>query len=332
MPFQLSAMGVVVACMTITIGGLAVKTDSVTVFATVPGLSGFTTAKDGTIYALSSSENKIVRFNTDGRVIESIGPRLESGYFLQISPLFHPIHIDASGHIYVPSEGYLYILDASGHLINLDSKGRLPKGFEVGVPKWIGTNKRGDIYVYPAIDDEDSLVSVIASNGTRLASFGHTVFPQGSVPNTLFRVAMAEDDTLYAVFSNFPAILKYRSDQSFESLLAVRPGKGLESLIRSQDVSLDDALKAVSMNEPIRENHLIFTDAKFVDENTLVCVSSAQILWYDKSGRLLREFDQVHFMASAHSHNIVSSVTIGCGGNCLLGRVQRDDRIYRIAF
>ena len=276
---------VVLACLWTTIT-IADGADSVTVFASVPGLSGFTTGKDGSIYALSSAENKIFRFDPRGNVLQSIGPLLEGGHSLQISRISHPIHVDSLGRIYLPSMGYLFVLDASGHILNTDSGGKLPKAFEIGAPQWIGTNKRGDIYVHPAIDDKDSLISVIAVEGTRSSNFGDTVFPRGKVPNT-FRIAMAQDDTLYAVFSNFPAMLKYHSDQSLDSLIRVRLGDRFDALIASQDVSLDEALKAVSKNERVRENHVVFTDATFVDENTLVCVSSAHILWYDKSGKLI---------------------------------------------
>jgi hypothetical protein len=325
-------LGVLVAiCVGTVICDLPLKAESVSVFAVVPGLSGFTTDNDGTIYALSGTENRIVRLGPDGRILGSIGPLLEGGYSLQISRLCHPVHVDASGYIYIESKGYLFLLDTAGHVLNVDSDGKRINGFEVGSPSWIGTTRRGDIFVHPAINDENSLISVITPEGTRLPDFGDAIFPQG-MPDNLFRVTMTENDTLYAVLSQFPAMLKYRPDQSFDSLIKLRLGKGLEQVIDSQDMSIEDAIQALSKHEPIRINHTIFTDAESASENTLVCVSSAQILWYSESGRLLRQLDQIHLWASTGARNVITNVTAGCDGHCLLGRVQFDDKIYRIDF
>jgi hypothetical protein len=328
MKTKLLCLGVL--AVVIAVSDVLPKAESVSIFASVPGLSGFAAGKDGSIFALSATNNNIIRFAQDGSIMQTIGPVLDGNYSLQISRVSHPFHVDDFGRIYIPSNGYLFILDSKGHILNLDSSNKYLDGFHVGYPTWIGTTKQGNIYVHPAIKDENSLISVITPEGTHLQDFGDPILSRSTLPHYPFRMTLAADGTLYAVSSRFPAMLKYNSDQSFNSLIRLHLG-ALQQVIDSHDIPLEDFLRNLAKGQPSRENYMIFTDAVAFGDNSLICVSSNGLLWYTTSGQLYRELNQFQLIDLVPIEGRISNVIIGCNGGCLLGRVQLGDKVYKFS-
>jgi len=195
----------------------------------------------------------------------------------------------------------------------------------------VGTSTAGDIYIYPAIDDEEGLISVITSTGQRLSSFGNAILPRGKPIYNRFLPAMDETNALYAVFNKFPKMLRYQPDHSFDGLIDLAiPKSGLP--VNRLDLSLDQALQRLSEKKPMPGNKtIVFGDAEWIGDN-LVCLSGNWILWYNKSGDLLRKFDYFNAMISAHYVALFTDIVSGCSGHCLLGRMTTRDDIFRVDY
>jgi hypothetical protein len=305
--------------------------ESISRVATVPGLSGLATDKSGNIYALSSTSNTIVMFTASGQPLGTIGPLLPHGFMLRVSNIDNPIHIDNANRIYIASWPNLLILGNTGTVLNVDSDGKLLEGFRKLDFRWVGTSTAGDIYIYPAIDDEERLFSVITSTGQRLSSLGNAILPRGKPIYNRYLPAIDETDELYAVFDRFPKMLRYKPDHSFDGLIDLAiPNSGLPA--NRLDLSLEQTLQRLSEKKPIPGSQTIaFGDAEWIGDS-LVCLSGNWILWYSKSGDLLRKFDYVNAMISAGYVAFFTDIVSGCSGHCLLGRMTMRDDIFRVDY
>jgi hypothetical protein len=310
------------------IGETSLWAESASLIASVPGLSGIAADHDGNIYALSASKNAIILLSKEGQVLGSIGPTLPNGDSLQIRQLFHPIHVDSMGRIYVPSRGRLLIMNKLGELLNVDSNGKLLPGFTEFI-SWIGTSRTGDIYLCPAIDDKNSLISVISQTGQLIATFGDIVTPRGYRQPLNFRFAMDKDDALYAVFAEFPRAMKYNPDRSFGSLLTLSVD---ERTYDPSKQSLEQTLKLIHDNKPLPENRKMIIQAVTSINDNLICLTTDKINWYSSSGELLRTIDLLQIMGMAGYNPILRTIVPGCGGQCLLGIGETNDNIYKISY
>jgi hypothetical protein len=186
----------------------AAAQNAVSIIARVPDVAAVATDRRGSVYVLSRANNTITKMNSAGSIETVIGPTLEHAYQVQVpAAALQPLHVDDEGRIYIFSAGTLFIINEDGKVLNADAQGTIPPGFRVGFVNWIGTRTDGGIYVFPSLDDDKSLVSIIGLDGARKGSFGDRLFSEKS-GSAVFRIAVNRQNNLYAFASDFAAMVK----------------------------------------------------------------------------------------------------------------------------
>ncbi len=316
-------------------------TSAVSIFAKVPGIAAITTDADGFLYALSRTNNTIMVFDPVGSILKVIGPTLQYGYRIEVPKAgFQPLHVDHNGRIYIVSNGVLLILDRSGELLNSDDKGVIAAGFRLGFVTWIGTTRDGRIYTFPSVHDDDTLVTVMGLDGTRVTSFGDRVFPKTSSMGA-FRLAIDREDNLYALFAEFAGLVKYGSDGKMISFREPRLDLGFEDVIASRNLSLNSALQHEDAKgaqdigrigrQRALENIMVFFDVKVLRDNSLLCLTGDHyLIWYDTTGRMVRSMNVPYLMYIHGSPVLFYRFAVSPDDRYAYGIGIRDDNVYRI--
>ena len=264
-------------------------------FAVIPGLAGIATSNGGDIYTISRTEHCIYQISHDGTISSVIGPALPSGFILEFSQDLGtiPLHVDSKGHIYVWCRGRLLVLDTSGHILNVDSDGKVPLGFNLAFVKWIGTTADGNIYVYPSVDDKFSLVSVLSPTGKHLSPLGDVIFDRRAY-ESVFRPVLTDDGTLFAFSAIFPLCVRYSLSGQVDRWFKLPLPSTLETLVAMNNMPFEEAFKKLLSGGPkrITKSTIVFTDAELLGASTFLCMTGdMQLCWYNTDGQLLKSYD-----------------------------------------
>lgn len=314
------------------------------IIATVPGIAGLTTDSNGNIFVASSENNSIIKLNPSGQLEKVIGPRLTDKYNLAFPHFMRiPIHVDHLSRIYVASGPYLFVLSDDGNLRNVDTTGRLLPGFVFpSAISWIGTTRTGDVYVYPSLDDDGSMMSIISSKGEKISSFGDGLFTRTSrFSSTRFRIAMGEDGDIYAFPSYFAWLFRYSGTGRFLGYAQLRCPDDLEREVAKRNISLEQAFamdaKGGSLPSQASEAAAglgmeVYLDAHVLDANNILCLTNrCYLLWYDgSSGELVRS---LNLWTSVSPPLFLYRFALGPRGEYIIGNEllpSRSSNIYKI--
>jgi hypothetical protein len=285
----------------------AAAQNAVSIIASVPNVAAVATDRKGSVYVLSRANNTITKMSSAGPIERVIGPTLEHAYQIQVSSAaLQPLHVDDEGRIYIFSAGTLFIIDEDGKVLNADAQGTIPPDFRVGFVNWIGTRTDGGICVFPSLDDNKSLVSIIGLDGARKGAFGDRLFFEKS-GSGVFRLAVDRRNNLYAFASDFAAMVKYGPSGELADYHEPRLSPALEQIVASQNLSLDAALR---LDEEGRQDisvggFVVFLDVKVLSNDNILCLTGDNsLLWYDQAGNKLRELNLAAYIFQHRSANV----------------------------
>jgi hypothetical protein len=315
----------------------AAAQNAVSIIARVPDVAAVATDRRGSVYVLSRANNTITKMNSAGSIETVIGPTLEHAYQVQVpAAALQPLHVDDEGRIYIFSAGTLFIINEDGKVLNADAQGTIPPGFRVGFVNWIGTRTDGGIYVFPSLDDDKSLVSIIGLDGARKGSFGDRLFSEKS-GSAVFRIAVNRQNNLYAFASDFAAMVKYGPSGELADYHEPRLSPALEEIVASQNLSLDAALwldkqghQDISVG-----GFVVLLDVKILSDNNILCLTGDNsLLWYDQAGNKLRELNLAAYMFQHRSASVppgfIQRFALSPDDRYLFGIVGDADNIYKV--
>jgi len=177
----------------------------------------------GNIYVVDRGNNRIVKFDKDGKFLKEIGGIGQGpGEFLE--PV--DVIIDQEGRLFVADKGNLriQIFDPDGHFLKSFKIRSISYALDGGV---LALDSQGRIYI--SSPTERGIITVYSPEGNELANVGHLI-PTGfgkrrDITWNQVYLGIDGNDNIYVLFFSYPIIRKYNRNYAlvFEKDISYLP-------------------------------------------------------------------------------------------------------------